>query len=172
MVKAVKSKGKSEAKERVKKRISKDAETYLYVVADLNPKCEYLEDLQCYAIESPLFVQVTPSTKFSMNMNEYRNTYWRTLNDAKIMYGQLMRDKILSLPKMNKISVDYEITIADNYRHDGMNITSVTSKFFLDALVENGIIVDDDMKHVVHEEWNPGPEDVVGKVTILIYPVV
>lgn len=172
MVKAVKSKTKSEAKERVKKRIAKNSEAYLYVVADLNPVCEYNEELQCYAIESPLFVQVTATSKFPLNMNEYRNAYWRTLNDAKIMYSQLMRDKILSLPKMNKVSIDYEITVADNYRHDGMNITSVTSKFFLDALVDNGIIPDDDMKHVVHEEWNATPKGDIGKVTILIYPIV
>ena len=56
---------------------------------------------------------------------------------------------------MEKIVIDYEITFGDNRRRDGMNIASVTSKFFLDALVEYNVLKDDNYKNVLHEEWNP-----------------
>ena len=53
-----------------------------------------------------------------------------------------------------------------------MNIASVTSKFFLDALVEYGVLEDDNMKHVIHEEWNSGGvEKNNGKVEIYIKPL-
>ena len=53
-----------------------------------------------------------------------------------------------------------------------MNICAVTSKFFLDALVEYGVLPDDNMKFVLHEEWNGnGIEKNNGKVLIYIKPL-
>lgn len=130
------------------------------------------EETGCFVIESPLYVNVGKK-KFMLNMNPYRNAHYQVLNKAKQEYKRVMKDEILSLPKMEKIVIDYEITFGDNRRRDGMNIASVTSKFFLDALVEYGVLKDDNYKNVLHEEWNPcGVEKDNGKVTIYLRPVV
>ena len=130
------------------------------------------EETGCFVIESPLSVNVGKK-KFMLNMNPYRNAHYQVLNKAKQEYKRVMKDEILSLPNMEKIVIDYEITFGDNRRRDGMNIASVTSKFFLDALVEYNVLKDDNYKNVLHEEWNPcGVEKDNGKVTIYLRPVV
>lgn len=132
----------------------------------------YDEETGCFVIESPLSVPVSSKKKFMLNMNDYRNAHYQVLNKAKVEYKRLMRDDILQLPNMEKVSISYEITLGDNRRHDGMNICAVTSKFFLDALVEYGILSDDNMKFVLHEEWNGnGIEKNNGKVLIYIKPL-
>ena len=129
------------------------------------------EESQCFVIDSPLFVYVGKK-KFMLNMNDYRNAHYQVLNKAKVEYKRLLRDEILQLPKMNVININYDVTLGDNRRHDGMNIVSVTSKFFLDALVEYGVLEDDNTKHVIHEEWNShGVEKNNGKVEIYIKPL-
>lgn len=105
-------------------------------------------------------------------MNEYRNVFYQTLDKAKKEYKGIMREQILALPRMDRVSVDYEIVVGDKRIRDGNNIQSVTSKFFLDALVEFGVIKDDNMSIVVHEEWNPkGYMKGDGFVEIYIRPV-
>jgi len=133
---------------------------------------KYDEETQSFVIESPLYV-IVGRKKFMLNMNDYRNAHYQVLNKAKIEYKKLLRDDILSLPaKMGRISIDYEIILGDNRRHDGMNIVSVTSKFFLDALVEYGVIEDDNTHYVLHEEWNIRPsEKGNGRVIIFIKPM-
>lgn len=132
---------------------------------------QFDEESQCYVITSPLYVYVGKK-KFMLNMNDYRNAHYQVLNKAKIEYKRLLRDEILQLPKMNVININYDVTLGDNRRHDGMNIVSVTSKFFLDALVEYGVLEDDNTKHVIHEEWNSrGVEKNNGKVEIYIKPL-
>lgn len=132
---------------------------------------QFDEESQCYVITSPLFVYVGKK-KFMLNMNDYRNAHYQVLNKAKVEYKRLLRDEILQLPKMNVININYDVTLGDNRRHDGMNIVSVTSKFFLDALVEYGVLEDDNTKHVIHEEWNCcGVEKNNGKVEIYIKPL-
>lgn len=132
---------------------------------------QFDEESQCYVITSPLYVYVGKK-KFMLNMNDYRNAHYQVLNKAKVEYKRLLRDEILQLPKMNVININYDITLGDNRRHDGMNIVSVTSKFFLDALVEYGVLEDDNTKHVIHEEWNSrGVEKNNGKVEIYIKPL-
>lgn len=132
---------------------------------------QFDEESQCYVITSPLYVYVGKK-KFMLNMNDYRNAHYQVLNKAKVEYKRLLRDEILQLPKMNVININYDVTLGDNRRHDGMNIVSVTSKFFLDALVEYGVLEDDNTKHVIHEEWNSrGVEKNNGKVEIYIKPL-
>lgn len=132
---------------------------------------QFDEESQCYVITSPLYVYVGRK-KFMLNMNDYRNAHYQVLNKAKVEYKRLLRDEILQLPKMNVININYDVTLGDNRRHDGMNIVSVTSKFFLDALVEYGVLEDDNTKHVIHEEWNSrGVEKNNGKVEIYIKPL-
>ena len=55
-------------------------------------------------IESPLRVPAGKND-FILNLNNYRNEHYQTLNKAKIAYKQLIHNQVVKLPKMNKIIV-------------------------------------------------------------------
>lgn len=116
------------------------------------------DESQCYVIASPVSVNVGKK-KFMLNLNPYRNSHYQVLNRAKDEYKRLMHNEIADLPKMNMVSINYELFFGDKRVHDGMNVVSVVSKFFLDALVAYGKLKDDNVKYVCHEEWNFGGYD-------------
>lgn len=142
------------------------------ISVDLHSGTRHDAETGCFVLISPFCVPVSKNKKFMINMNEYRNVFYQTLDKAKKEYKGIMREQILALPRMDRVSIDYEIVVGDKRIRDGNNIQSVTSKFFLDALVEFGIIKDDNMSIVVHEEWNPkGYMKGDGFVEIYIRPV-
>lgn len=107
----------------------------------------------------PLDINYSTNKKFSLNMNTYRNAHFFVLNNAKKALKELLHDQIAQLPKAKRAKVDYEVYSPDKRRRDGMNIISVCSKFFLDAIVEYGVLPDDSMEYLYHEEWNYGGQD-------------
>ncbi len=125
------------------------------------------DETQCFVVESPAAVAVGRK-KFMINLNPYRNSHYQVLNRAKDEYKRMMHNEIADLPKMERVSLNYEVYVGDNRIHDGMNIVSITSKFFLDALVAYGKLKDDNMKIVCHEEWNYGGYD-KGRARVMIY---
>lgn len=142
------------------------------ISVDLHSGTRFDPETGCFVLISPFCVPVSKNKKFMINMNEYRNVFYQTLDKAKKEYKGIMREQILALPRMDRVSIDYEIVVGDKRIRDGNNIQSVTSKFFLDALVEFGVIKDDNMSIVVHEEWNPkGYMKGDGFVEIYIRPV-
>jgi hypothetical protein len=70
-----------------------------------------------------------------------------------------MAEQILKLPKMEKIQVSYTLYPGTKRRTDTGNVVSVHKKFFEDALVELGIIPDDDYLHIVKSEESFGEVD-------------
>jgi predicted transcriptional regulator YdeE len=94
-------------------------------------------------------VPVSKNKKFSLNLNQYRNTNHHILNKAKINYKAIMAEQIQKLPKMERISINYTLYPATKRRTDIGNVVSVVKKFFEDSLVELGIIPDDDYTHIV-----------------------
>lgn len=131
------------------------------------------EETGCFILISPWRVHTSTNRTMGINMNEYNATSPFARNNAKKNYKVDMSYQISQLPRLERISVDYEVVFNDeNDIHDGMNVASVTSKFFLDALVQLGVIPDDNYKRVVHEEWNPYGVDVNnGRVLIYIKPL-
>lgn len=96
-------------------------------------------------IESPLFIPLSKNKKFILNLNNYRNMYFRTLNNSKIAYKKTMEEQILDqIPvPMDKIAIQYKVFKGDRRRFDVGNITSIHQKYFEDAIVELGRISDD-----------------------------
>ncbi len=106
-----------------------------------------------YKIVSPLKIRLSIDKKgkerfFILNLNNYRNTYFRTLNVAKIKYKQAIVDQIQDKPRYEKIAILYQVFKGDNRRFDIGNVLSIHQKFFEDALVECGKLPDDKASNI------------------------
>ncbi len=96
---------------------------------------------------------------FSLNLNVYRNAHFRTLSKAKKVYAELLAEQIKKSVPMAKVHIHYTLFMATKRRVDIANVTSVTAKFFCDALVEYGLLKDDDYHHVVSSSESFGGID-------------
>jgi len=86
-----------------------------------------------------------------LSMNKYRNLHHFVSNKAKKEYeSYIWHSAINGRKKMvsNKISVTYTIFFKDRIRRDLTNFGSIIDKFFLDTLVNHGIIKDDSINYV------------------------
>lgn len=109
-----------------------------------------------WIIVSPMFLPLrkkeTPDKKFWLNMNQMRNRNFITSNNLKKEYKIIMNPYISKLKKLKKIKIEYKIFYWKNIP-DWMNIQWCISKFFLDTLVEEWYIDDDNINYVVSELW-------------------
>lgn len=96
-------------------------------------------------LKSPLAIRVNGKRQFILNLNNYRNAYFRTLNSAKVNYKAYMQEQILSeiYKPLEKIAIQYKVFKGDRRRFDVGNVTSIHQKFFEDAIVELGKLPDD-----------------------------
>ena len=95
--------------------------------------------------KSPLSQQATTRRKFILNLNNYRNTHYRVLNNVKIKYKEFMREQIEKTIKkrVDKCCIIYTVYKDDKRHFDIGNICSIHQKFFEDAVVELGKMEDD-----------------------------
>ena len=126
-----------------------------------------------HTIISPLFVMLPRKTRaskrVSLNMNTYRNLHHRTSNDAKKAYTKLVREQLIDLEIQTPVEITYKVYKASNRRLDKMNVISVVSKFFLDAITEYGCWEDDNDIHVKTETILPTELDRVNpRVEVII----
>lgn len=108
-----------------------------------------------YRFSSPLQIFVG-KRKFILNLNNYRNTHYRVLNNAKVTYKMLMKKQIEKLPRLQPpIQITYTVFKGDKRNCDIGNICSVHQKFFEDALVELGKLPDDNHNMIKRSifEW-------------------
>lgn len=108
--------------------------------------------------DSPLSVPVGKS-KFILNLNNYRNTHFRKLNTAKINYKLIMASQIRRAEGFEKIKIHYTLYPKTKRRTDIANVVSVHAKFFCDALVEYGVLVDDNFEYLVASSESFGRVD-------------
>jgi len=100
-----------------------------------------------FKMELPLHVMTSPNKKFILNLNQYRNLHYRSLSSAKNKYKQVVLKKLHK--RKHKKIVTKPLTLVYDYwhgsarRHDVLNQISIIDKFALDALVEGGLIEDD-----------------------------
>jgi len=80
-----------------------------------------------------------------LNLNNYKTTYYKTLNAAK----QKFTDEVV-IPefKADIIHVDYSIYAKSRHIFDVSNVVSVLDKFLCDTIVKRGFIPDDNYNHV------------------------
>ena len=90
-----------------------------------------------YKIVSPLSVPSSKTKNFTLNLNNYRNTHYRELNQAKNNYHYIIWEEIKGLPFFYlPISMKFIWIPGDNRKYDRSNILSIHEKFFMDALVK------------------------------------
>lgn len=106
-----------------------------------------------YKVSLPLFIRLglKKPKNYYINLNGYRNWYYHESDKLKKEYKKLVAEQIESLPTFTKIRTSYYIYYNTFKVFDLMNIGSVSSKFFEDALVEAGKIEDDNYKYVIEE---------------------
>lgn len=111
-----------------------------------------------------VFTLVLPWTEFAnqkhtkkeaLNLNVYRNLYYRALaamkNNFHVRAMRLIQEA--GIPPLGKVWLHYEIHPNQKGRVDTMNVGSIVDKFFSDSLTGAGIIEDDDYTRVVFNSF-------------------
>lgn len=118
----------------------------------------------------PLSVQI-PRKKsedrvFHLNLNTYRNTHHMTLNQAKVLYKEAVQCALLDTDPRDRIKGDagplsftYTLFPATNRACDLANVLTVVQKFTDDALIEFGVIPDDNYNVVRQVSYRFGGVD-------------
>lgn len=97
---------------------------------------------------SPLKVLASKFRYFILNLNQYRNTHYRVLNNCKINYKEQMKKQISSSPRFKKVLCVYKVYSGSRRSFDLGNVCSVHEKFFEDAFVELGKLEDDNIDFI------------------------
>lgn len=100
-------------------------------------------------VNSPLRVTKNKKQDFILNLNNYRNAHFHTLNNVKKRYKEAVAEQIEALPNMQQIRNHYVIFPATKRKTDIGNVVAIHKKFFEDALVELGKLPDDDYNHIL-----------------------
>lgn len=112
-----------------------------------------------HVISLPLSVPLSSKSKFILNLNQYRNKHYLSLNRAKVTFKELVQDAIVLLPEMDRVSLTYTVYPKTLQAFDVSNVCSVVDKFFCDALVELGKLPDDNYHHLAQINFRFGAVD-------------
>ena len=93
--------------------------------------------------KSPMKILAGKRKMLRLNLNEYRNTHYRILNNAKIKYKEYMKEQIDKAKKMGRAMFVYTVYPGSRRSFDIGNICCIHEKFFEDAFVELGKMEDD-----------------------------
>ena len=114
----------------------KDGHLHLIVI----PYTSYMVIITApYAIE----IGKKKIRKYTINLNTYRNLHYQINNNLKARYKDLIQEQISHL-RFNYIKkIYFTIFYSDKRDRDKSNFCCIHEKYFCDALVEVGAIVDD-----------------------------
>lgn len=106
-----------------------------------------------FTLQLPLREKVNKRDYEAINLNIYRNQHHYKRNNQKKAFHERMKKPLAKLPRLGKIWLHYEIYPKTRRRLDTMNPGSVIDKFFSDALVECGVLEDDNYDFVVFNSF-------------------
>ena len=104
----------------------------------------------------------TVDKKFILNLNVYRNTHYRDLDKAKKAYAELVMGAFYDLGLRGKPKLEgplrfvYTVYPKNKQLFDIANVLSVVQKFTDDALIDLGIIEDDNYEIVREVDYRLG----------------
>ena len=113
----------------------------------------------------------TGKSKFIVNLNNYRNAHFQTLNKAKKMYSEAVKNKVLELNQdcassgflipgmITECKVEITLFPKTKRRVDHSNPCSICEKFTNDALTEMKVWGDDDSNVIVQSTYKFGSVD-------------
>ena len=107
---------------------------------------EYKFILPIYGIAKATKASKNPA----LNVNWYRNVYYRDNNLAKAKFKKHIQPQLdLIDPIQGKIKVMYVFYAARKNHPDLDNFVGTVKKYFQDALVESGLLPDDNVNYIV-----------------------
>ncbi len=89
--------------------------------------------------------------RISINLNTYRNLHFQVNNQCKKMYKELMREQLEGREIDTPVEIIYQVFKPSKRSLDKMNVVSIASKYFLDAVTEYGCWEDDNDDNVKTE---------------------
>lgn len=102
-----------------------------------------------YKVVLPLKVKKSKLKDFIVNLNNYRNLHYQTLNKTKINYKADIEDQVTLLPSMTgKVHIHYVVYAKTRRVFDIDNVTAIHKKYFQDALTELGVLDEDNYNHI------------------------
>lgn len=129
----------------------------------------------------PLSVTIPRKTKadmvFALNLNIYRNAHYMTLNPAKVLF----KEKVEWIVSVCNFKVEfpppyhfrYTVFPKDGRAFDLGNVLSIVQKFNDDALIELGLITNDNYKIVRAVDYRFGhPDKDSARVELQIRPYI
>ena len=98
--------------------------------------------------------------KSAVSVNWYRNAHYRDSNNAKKEFKRQIQDQLDQFDKIpTPIKIKYTYYAARNNSPDLDNFVGTVKKFFQDALVESGLIEDDNVNFIVENSEKYGGID-------------
>ena len=89
--------------------------------------------------------------RIAINLNTYRNLHFLVNNQAKTVYKEMMAEQLEGLIIEVPVEITYQVFKPSKRSLDKMNVVSIASKFFLDAVTEFGCWDDDNDDNVKTE---------------------
>lgn len=110
---------------------------------------EVLTKMADYEFTLPCYIK-SGKKNIAINLNWYRNAHHRLSNNIKIKFKGLIADQVQGLDPIScKVSIKFVYYASRNNSPDLDNFTSVSKKFFQDALVDLGFLPDDNINYIV-----------------------
>lgn len=98
--------------------------------------------------------------KGAIAVNWYRNAHYQTSNQAKIKFKKMIKPQLDSFdPIEGKIKIKYTYFAKANNNPDLDNFIGTVKKFFQDALVESGLIEEDNVNIIIANSESYGGID-------------
>lgn len=101
-------------------------------------------------IQLPIYLEVgkRKPKKLPLNLNHYRNAHFQVLNQMKIAFKEAISSN-LKYPKIQQpIQITYVLHLPTKRLTDISNVCTIVDKYFQDALVELGLLEDDNYNHI------------------------
>jgi hypothetical protein len=126
-----------------------------------------------FTIKLPIYLEtgVRKKRKHYLNLNLYRNTPFHQNNSLK----RAMKDVIFPLVpeefwgiKLQNYEIDYELYLPNRLKRDISNVLSIVDKFSCDALVDCGVLQDDNYEHLKKVTYRFGGFDEAKKGYVLM----
>jgi hypothetical protein len=113
-----------------------------------------------YKIQVPLYVEKNKKgDKWWLNLNNYRNTHYQTLNNVKKKFKEVITSEVNTLNFINEpIKITY-VVYPPTKRLFDMDNMAILSKFTGDAIVELGRLEDDNYNWVPEVSFKFGSVD-------------
>ena len=98
----------------------------------------------------PLRLPASKSKMVSLNLNSYRNLHYQVNNKLKKLLGKALQTNCHMEGSISDYPLHLEYTIyrKNNRKIDLMNAGSIIDKFVCDALIELGILPDDNVEYI------------------------